>query len=184
MRSRNSVHDAGPNTNCLEILAHAVDRVGVHLRDVRLHVAHHRLVDARALVRCAAVRQFDDGVDGEERNLGVVGCPSNLIVRDDALGRQDHAIGGHRQVDVHEGQAVDLRVAELIAALHVDQRDIGIQRRARAAASRACTGRSSRPLQAAGEATSEPSIERIGMNGSPMAPARKRMPIAMWLHSS
>jgi hypothetical protein len=27
-------------------------------------------------------------------------------------------------------------------------------------------------------------MERIGMNGTPMAPARNRMPIAMWLHSS
>ena len=153
-------------------------------RDVGLHVAHHRLVDARALVRCAAVRQFDDRVDGEERNLRVVGCPANLLVRDDPLGRQDHAVGRHCQVDIHERQAVDLRVAELVAALHVDQRDIGVQSWNEQQLLAGVRDRSFRPLQAVAEARPSPSIERIGMNGSPIAPARKRMPIAMWLHSS
>ena len=32
--------------------------------------------------------------------------------------------------------------------------------------------------------TSEPIIERIGRNGTPIAPARNRSPTAMWLHSS
>ena len=32
--------------------------------------------------------------------------------------------------------------------------------------------------------TSDPIIERIGRNGTPIAPARKRRPTAKWLHSS
>ena len=135
-------------------------------------------------MRRAAERQFDHGIDGEERNLRLVRRPADLVVRDDPLGRQDHPVGGHREIDVHERQAVDLRVAEGIAALHVDQRDVGIERRVRAAASRRVNGQIISTASGRWWTTSEPSIERIGMNGRPMAPARKRIPIAMWLHSS
>ncbi len=143
-----------------------------------LHVAHHRLVDAGALVRRASVRQFDDRVDGEERNLGLVGRPANLIVRHDPLRRQDHPVGRHRQIDVHERQAVDLRVAERIAALHVDERHIGIEAGTSSSFS-PVYGQIISIVSGRCRTTSEPSIDRIGMNGSPMAPARKRMPIAM-----
>ena len=97
--------------------------------DVVLHVPHHRLVDAVAFVRRAAERHLDHRVDREERNLGLVRRAPDLIVGDDALGRQDHLVRRHREVDVHELQAVDLRVAVSVAALDVDQRHVRIERR-------------------------------------------------------
>ena len=98
--------------------------------------------------------------------------------------RQDHLVGGHRQVDVHELQPVDLGVAVGIAALHVDQGDVRIER---GDEQQLLAGERAIDLHRARDAacrTSDPSIDRIGMNGTPMAPARNRMPIAMWLHSS
>ena len=81
-------------------------------------------------------------------------------------------------------QAVDLRVAVGVAALHVDQRDVGIERRHEQQLLSGERDSRSRALPDAGAARPSPSIERIGRNGTPIAPARKRMPIAMWLHSS
>ena len=101
----------------------------VHQSDVVLHVAKHRLVDAVAFVRGASERQLDDGIDRKKRNLGLIGRAPDLIVGDDALGRQDHLVGGDRQIDVHELQPVDLRVAVGVAALDVDQGDVRIERR-------------------------------------------------------
>ena len=80
-------------------------------RDVGIHVLQHRLVDAVALVRRAAERHLDHGLDREERDLGLVRRAADLVVGDDALGGQDHPVGRHREVDVHELQPVDLRVA-------------------------------------------------------------------------
>ena len=45
-----------------------------------------------------------------------------------ALGGEDHLVGCHRQVDVHELQPVDLRIAVSVATLHMYERDIGLER--------------------------------------------------------
>src|SRR5262249_40899813 len=60
--------------------------------------------------------------------LRLVWRPADLIVGDDALGCQDHLVGGHRQIDVHELQPIDLRIAVGVAPLDVNQGDVGIKR--------------------------------------------------------
>ena len=77
----------------------------------------------------AAERQFDYGIDRKERNLGLVRRTADLVVRHNALGRQDHLIGRHRQIDVHELQPINLRIAVGITTLHMDQRNFRIDRR-------------------------------------------------------
>src|SRR5262249_47180158 len=100
-----------------EVLRHAVDRILVHQIHVLLHVADHGLVDAVAFVRRASEGELDHGVHREERNLGLIGRAPDLIIGHDALGGEDHLVGGNGEIDVHELQAVDLRVAIGIAAL-------------------------------------------------------------------
>src|SRR5215470_1218739 len=112
-----------------EVLAHAADRIVVHEADVVLHVSKHRLIRAVALVWRAAERELHHGIHGEEWNFGVVRRPSYLFVGHDAFGRQNYAIRGHGEIDVHERQAIDLRVAERVTPLHVDQCDVRIERR-------------------------------------------------------
>ncbi len=79
-------------------------------------------------MRGTAERKLDNRVDGKERNLSVVGRTPNLVIGDDAFGGQNDFISRHRQVDIHKLQAVDLRVAVGVAALHVDQRHVRIER--------------------------------------------------------
>src|SRR6516165_5118770 len=85
----------------IEVFGHAPDRFLVHQPDVVFHMADHRLVDAVAFVRCASERKLDYGIHRKKRNLGLIGCAPDLIVRDNAFGRQDHLVGGDRQVRVH-----------------------------------------------------------------------------------
>src|SRR3954470_23603357 len=92
----------------VEIFLHAADRIAVDLFHVGVEVIHHRLIDAVAFVRRRAVGHLDDRVDAEERYLGLVGRAPDLVVGDNALRSENHPVGGHRKIDVHELQAVDL----------------------------------------------------------------------------
>ena len=71
---------------------------------------------------------LDHGVNAEKGNLGLIRRAPDLIVGNDALGRQDHPIGRHGEIDVHELQPVDLGVAEGIATLDVNERNVRIER--------------------------------------------------------
>src|SRR3954451_20552062 len=112
----------------IEVLLHAADRVPVDLFHIGFEVVHHRLIDAVAFVRRRTERNLDHGIDAEEGNFGLIRRTPDLIVGYDAFSRQDHPIGGHGEVDIHELQAIDLGVAVGVAALHVDQGDIGVER--------------------------------------------------------
>src|SRR5208282_859016 len=90
----------------LEVVLAALVGVLPDLGGVEIEMLEQRFVEAVALVRRRAERHLDDGVDGEERDLGMVGRAADLIVRDDALGRQDHPVSRQREIDVHERQPV------------------------------------------------------------------------------
>src|SRR5271166_5362368 len=113
----------------LEVVLAALVGILPDLGGVEIEMLEQRFVKAVALVRRRAERHLDDGVDGEERDLGMVGRAADLVVRDDALGRQDHPVRRQRKIEIHEWQPVDLRVAVGIAALDVDQRNIRVERR-------------------------------------------------------
>src|SRR5437016_6879457 len=81
----------------LKIILDAPLRVLPYLGGVEVEMLEQRLVEAIALVGCRPERDLDDGVDGEERDLGPVGLAADLIVRDDALGGQDHPVRRHGQ---------------------------------------------------------------------------------------
>src|SRR5690348_68628 len=127
----NQVEKFGPRfwpiNETVEIFTHAADRILVHEIDVILHVPHHRFIDAVALVRRGTEWQFDHSIDGEKGNLGLIRRAANLVVRYDAFGRQDHLVGRHRKIDIHELQAADLRVAIRIASLDMNKRNVGIE---------------------------------------------------------
>src|SRR5271169_124034 len=113
----------------LEVVLAALVGVLPYLGGVEIEMLVQRFVEAVALVRRRAERHLDDGVDGEKRDLGMVGRAADLVVRDDALGGQDHPVRRQREIEIHEWQPVDLRVAVGIAALDVDQCNIGVERR-------------------------------------------------------
>src|SRR5262249_30755248 len=103
-----------------EIALRAFNRIAIDEIDVFVEVAHHRLVDAVASVRRAAEWQFDNRVDREERNLGLVGRAADLVVRHDALCGQDHLVGRQSEINVHKLQTIDLGIAEGVASLNVN----------------------------------------------------------------
>src|SRR6516162_2558949 len=112
-----------------EVFLAALVGVLPYLGGVAIEMLEQRFVESIALVRSRAERHLDDGIDGEKRDLGVVGRAPDLLVRDDALGGQDHPVRRQREVEIHERKPVDLRVAVGIAALDVDQRDVRVERR-------------------------------------------------------
>src|SRR6185312_3431650 len=111
----------------IEVLGHPVDGVLVDERSIVIQVPEQGLVDAAALMRGAAERNLHDRLDREERNLGLIRGAPDLVVGHDALRRQNHPIRSHRKIDIHELQTVDLCVPIGIAALDVDDRDIGVE---------------------------------------------------------
>src|SRR5262249_23213033 len=112
-----------------KISLHTLDRLAVRQTDIMFHVAEHGLVHAVALVRSTSKWQLDNRIDGKEGNFGLIGSAPDLIVGYNSLGREDDLVGGESEIDVHELQAVDLRVAVGIAALHMDQGDIRVEGR-------------------------------------------------------
>src|SRR5271156_3214266 len=86
----------GPRLWFIEIALEVVlaPLVGVlpDLGCVGVEMLEQRLVEAVPLVRRRAERHLDDGFDGEERDLGMIGRAADLIVRDDARGGQDHPV--------------------------------------------------------------------------------------------
>src|SRR5579885_1150131 len=77
----------GPALGAVEITCEVLgDALGrILLDEIRVHVVmpEEGLVNAVALVRCAAEGGLDHGLDGEERDLGLVGPAADLIVGDD-----------------------------------------------------------------------------------------------------
>ena len=98
---------------------------------IGVQVVEKRLIDAIAFMRGRTEWHLDHRVDGEERDLGLIGRAPDLVVRDDPLGGQDHTPGRHRHVEIHEREAVELGIAVGVGALDMDQGDVGLQRRHR-----------------------------------------------------
>src|SRR5262249_4352968 len=86
----------------VEILGHPLLRVFADQRGIHVVMLEEWLVDAIAPVRPTAVGHPDHRLDRQERDLRVVGRPADLVVRDDSFRGQDHLVGGHGEVDVHE----------------------------------------------------------------------------------
>src|SRR5215471_1997598 len=113
----------------IEIFVHPGDRIVVYEVDVILHVSHHRLVDAVALMWRGPEWQFDHRVDSEEGNFCLIRRTADLIIGHEAFGSQDHLVGRHRQIDIHELQSTNLRVPICIATLDMNKRHIWVERR-------------------------------------------------------
>src|SRR5215471_3090928 len=111
----------------VEIGLNAVFRALSYLPCVSVEMSEKWLVLTVALVRRRAERHLDHGVDRDERDLRLIRVAADLLIRDDPLGRQDHAVRRHREIDIHKRQSVDLCIAISIAALNVDQCDIRVQ---------------------------------------------------------
>src|SRR5216684_2605149 len=90
----------------VEVCPHAELGVLLYLGGVGVEMFEQGLIETIALVRRRPERNLDDGIDCEERDLGLVGRPADLVVRDDALGRQDHPVRRHSEIEVHERQPV------------------------------------------------------------------------------
>src|SRR3974390_1885205 len=83
----------------VQILPHPADRLFVDQADIALQMAEHRFIDAVAFMRRTSEWQLDDRIDRKEWHLGLIGGAPDLIVGNDAFRRQDHLVGGHRQID-------------------------------------------------------------------------------------
>src|SRR6516165_4603884 len=70
----------------LEVVLAALIGVLPDLGGVAIEMLVQRFVEAVALVRRRAERHLHHGVDGEKRDLGLVGRAADLVVRDDTLG--------------------------------------------------------------------------------------------------
>src|SRR4029077_15855758 len=90
----------GPVEIAIEVLRDTLGRILAHQLGVHVMVLEEGLIDAVALVRRAAEGHLDHGLDREERDFGLVGRAADLVVGDDPLGSQDHAISRHREIDI------------------------------------------------------------------------------------
>src|SRR5437763_923353 len=72
--------------------------ISPELSGIGVEMPEQGFVEPVALVRRRPERRLDYGVDRHERNLRLVWGAADLVVRYDALGRQDHPVCRQRQI--------------------------------------------------------------------------------------
>src|SRR5262245_118240 len=115
----------------LEIFADGRRAARVDGRRVLREVIVIGLVERVALVREGAEWHVHERVDDETRDHGAIRIAACLLLGNDLLGRHQDRRCRARDVGVHVRVAVDLAVAEPVSAMHVQNRDVGKERRHR-----------------------------------------------------